>query len=98
LVDKIYANINKYYKGIKGTIDNEKYQEVIVMRITIDIDEKEIIADILESLLNTDKPAMKHILRSVIKEIVLSLDKKTAKIIAEKYVEIEHEINYQARD
>jgi hypothetical protein len=68
------------------------------MRITIDIDEKEIIADILESLLNTDKPAMKHILRSLIKEIVLSLDKKTAKIIAEKYVEIEHEINYQARD
>lgn len=66
------------------------------MRITIDIDEKEILAGIMESLLNSDKPAMKHILRSVIKEILISVDPKTVKLIAEKYVEIEHEINYQA--
>ena len=66
------------------------------MRITIDIDEKEILAGIMESLLNSDKPAMKHILRSVLKEIVLSVDQKTAKLIAEKYVAVEHEINYQA--
>jgi hypothetical protein len=65
------------------------------MRITIDIDEKELLAGIIESLLETDKPAMKHILRSVLKEIVLSIDTKTAKIIAEKFVEIEHEVNYQ---
>jgi hypothetical protein len=65
------------------------------MRITIDIDEKEIFAGILETLLDTDKPAMKHILRSIIKEAVLSVNHKTAKLIAEKYVEIEHEINYQ---
>ena len=68
------------------------------MRITIDIDEKEILAGIIESLLQTDKPAMKHVMKSVIKEIILSVDHKTAKIIAEKYVEIEREINYHARD
>jgi hypothetical protein len=65
------------------------------MRITIDIDEKELLAGIVESLLESDKTAMKHILRSVLKEIALSVDPKTAKIIAEKYVEIEHEINYE---
>jgi len=66
------------------------------MRITIDIDEKEILAGVMESLLDSDKPAMKHILRSIVKELALSIDHKTAKVIAEKYVEIEHEINYQA--
>jgi len=66
------------------------------MRITIDIDEKELLAGIIESLIDLDKPAMKHVLRSVVKEIALSIDKKTAQIIAEKYVQIEHEINYQA--
>ena len=68
------------------------------MRITIDIDEKEILAGIIESLIQTDKPAMKHVLKSLIKEIILSVDHKTAKIIAEKYVEVEREINFQARD
>ena len=52
----------------------------MIMRITID----------------ADKPAMKHVLRSIIKEIALSVDPKTVKVIAEKYVEVEHEINYQA--
>jgi len=66
------------------------------MRITIDIDEAEIAAGLIESALKSDKTVMKHILRSMIKEIALSVDKKTLKIIAEKYVEIEHEINYQA--
>ena len=66
------------------------------MRITIDIDEKEIVAGLIQSLMDIDKPAMKHVLRSVVKEIALSLDKKTMKILAEKYVDIEHEINYQA--
>lgn len=69
-------------------------QDVVTMRITIDIDEKEIITGIIESLLESDKPAMKHILRSVLKEVILSVDHKTAKIIAEKYLEVEHEINY----
>jgi hypothetical protein len=68
----------------------------MIMRITIDIDEKEILASMIQSLLDADKPAMKHVLRSIIKEIALSVDPKTVKIIAEKYVEIEHEINYQA--
>ena len=70
-------------------------EEVVVMRITIDIDEKELLAGVVESLLESDKPAMKHILRSILKEIALSVDHKTAKIIAEKFVEIEHEVNYQ---
>jgi hypothetical protein len=66
------------------------------MRITIDIDEKELLAGVIESLLDIDKPAMKHVLRSVVKELILSIDTKTAQIIAEKYVQVEHEINYQA--
>lgn len=68
------------------------------MRITIDIDEKEILAGMVESLVKTDKTVMKHILRSMVKELVLSVNKKTAKLIAEKYVEIEREINYQSRE
>ena len=71
---------------------------MIIMRITIDIDEKEILAGFIQSLLDADKPAMKHVLRSVIKEIALSLDPKTLRVIAEKYVELEHEINYQASE
>ena len=66
------------------------------MRITIDIDEKEIVAGIIQSIMDLDKSAMKHVLRSVIKELALSINKQTAKVIAEKYVEIESEINYQA--
>ncbi len=68
------------------------------MKITIEINEGELIAGVVESLVNSDKPAMKHILRSILKEIALSIDHKTAKIIAEKYVEIEHEINFKASD
>ena len=71
-------------------------KEVMNMRITIDIDEKEIVAGIIQSLIEVDKSAMKHVLRSVIKEIALSINKQTAKVIAEKYVEIESEINYRA--
>ena len=66
------------------------------MRITIDIDEKEIIAGLIQSIMEADKSVMKHVLRSIVKEIALSINKKTARIIAEKYVEIEREINYQA--
>ena len=66
------------------------------MKITIDLDEKELLAGMIESLLTSDKPAMKHVLRSVVKELFLSINRQTAKIIAEKYVEIEREINFQA--
>jgi hypothetical protein len=66
------------------------------MRITIDIDEKEIVAGVIQSIMDLDKSAMKHVLRSVVKELALSINKQTAKVIAEKYVEIESEINYQA--
>ena len=83
---------------IINQLGNLKISEVVNMRITIDIDEKEILAGLIESLLETDKPTMKHLLRSAIKEIILSVDHKTAKILAEKYVEIEHEINYQAAE
>jgi len=68
---------------------------VVHMKITIEIDEKELIEGFIKSLVRTDKPAMKHLLRSIVKELLLSLDRQTARIIAEKYVEIEHEINYQ---
>ena len=66
------------------------------MKITIDIDEKEIVAGIIQSVMDLDKSAMKHLLRTVVKELALSINKQTAKVIAEKYVEIESEINYQA--
>jgi hypothetical protein len=68
------------------------------MKITIEIDEKEVIAGLVESLIKSDKTVVKHLLRSMIKELVLSVNKKTAKLIAEKYVEVEHQINYLARD
>lgn len=64
------------------------------MKITIDMDETELLAGVIESLLKSDKGAMKHILRSIVKEVALSVDKKTLKILAEKYVQFEHEINY----
>jgi hypothetical protein len=66
------------------------------MRITIDIEEKELLAGLLESVIKTDKTVIKHLLRSMVKEAVLCINHKTAKLIAEKYVEIEEEINYQA--
>ncbi len=76
----------------------KKLCEVVMMKITIEIDEKELIAGLVESVIKSDKTIVKHLLRSMIKELLLSVNKKTARLIAEKYVEIEQQINYLPRD
>jgi len=64
------------------------------MKITIEIDEEEMMNKFVQALMDTDKPAVKRLIRGLIHESLLSLNPVTVKKIAEKFIEIESEINY----
>ncbi|UCE39155.1 MAG: hypothetical protein JSW00_08045 [Thermoplasmata archaeon] len=66
------------------------------MKITIEIDEKEIVEGIVEAAIDLDKEMVKRLLRGIITEAVLSLNAPTMHQMADKFIEIEHEINYRA--
>jgi hypothetical protein len=66
------------------------------MKITIEIDEKEIVEGIVKSAIDLDKEMVKRLLRGLLTEAVLSLNAPTMHQLADKFIEIEHEINYRA--
>jgi hypothetical protein len=66
------------------------------MKITIEIDEKEIVESLVEAAIDLDKDMLKRLLRGLITEAVLSVNAPTLHQIADKFIEIEHEINYRA--
>ena len=66
------------------------------MKITIEIDEKEIVEGLVEAAIELDKDTLKRLLRGIMTEAVLSLNAPTIHQIADKFIAIEHEINYRA--
>ena len=66
------------------------------MKITIEIDDKEIVEGLVEAAIELDKEMVKRLLRGIVTEAVLSLNAPTLHQIADKFIEIEHEINYRA--
>lgn len=66
------------------------------MKVTIEIDDKEIVEGLVEAAIDLDKEMVKRLLRGIITEAVLSLNAPTLHQIADKFIEIEHEINYRA--
>jgi hypothetical protein len=66
------------------------------MKITIEIDEKEIVEGLVEAAIDLDKDMVKRLLRGLITEAVLSVNAPTLHQIADKFIEVEHEINYRA--
>ena len=66
------------------------------MKITIESDEKEIVEGLVEAAIDLDKETVKRLVRGLITEAVLSVNAPTMHQIAEKFIEIEHEINYRA--
>jgi hypothetical protein len=66
------------------------------MKITIEIDDKEIVEGLVEAAIDLDKEMVKRLLRGIITEAVLSLNAPTLHQIADKFIEVEHEINYRA--
>jgi hypothetical protein len=66
------------------------------MKITIEIDEKEIVEGLVEAAIELDKETVKRMLRGLITEAVLSLNAPTMHQIVDKFITIEHEINYRA--
>jgi hypothetical protein len=66
------------------------------MKITIEIDEKEIVEGLVEAAIELDKETVKRMLRGLITEAVLSLNAPTMHQIVDKFIAIEHEINYRA--
>lgn len=66
------------------------------MKITIEIDEKEIVESLVEAAIDLDKDMLKRLLRGLITEAVLSVNAPTLHQIADKFIQIEHEINYRA--
>ena len=68
------------------------------MKITIEIDEKEIVEALAKAAIDLDKETLKRLLRGLITEATLSLNAPTMHQIADKFITIEHEINYRARE
>lgn len=66
------------------------------MKITIEIDEKEIVNGLVEAAIELDKEMVKRLLRGVLTEAIHSVNAPTLHQIADKFIEIEHEINYRA--
>ncbi|MEE9151657.1 MAG: hypothetical protein V3U20_07480 [Thermoplasmata archaeon] len=66
------------------------------MKITLEIDEKEIVKGLVEAAIDMDKETLKRLLRGLIMEAVLSVNTPTMHQIADKFIAIEHEINYRA--
>ncbi|UCE73182.1 MAG: hypothetical protein JSV56_09085 [Methanomassiliicoccales archaeon] len=66
------------------------------MKITIEIDEKEIVSGLVEAAIDLDKDTLKRLLRGLITEAVLSLNAPTMHELADKFIEMEHEINWRA--
>lgn len=67
------------------------------MKITIEIDEKEIVKSLAEAAIEMDKDTLKRLIRGLITEAVHSLNAPTMHQIADKFIAIEHEVNYRAR-
>jgi len=66
------------------------------MKITIEIDEKEIVEGLVEAAIDLDKETVKRLLRGLITEAVLSINAPTMHQLADKFIAIEHEINWRA--
>lgn len=66
------------------------------MKITIEIDEKEIVEGLVEAAIDLDKETVKRLLRGLTTEAVLSMNAPTMHQIADKLIAIEHEINWRA--
>ncbi len=66
------------------------------MKITIEIDEKEIVEGLVEAAIDLDKETLKRLLRGLMTEAVLSMNAPTMHQIADKFIAIEHEINWRA--
>ena len=66
------------------------------MKITIEIDEKEIVEGLVRAAIDLDKDTIKRLARGLITEAVLSINAPTMHQIADKFIEIEHEINWRA--
>lgn len=66
------------------------------MKITIEIDEKEIVESLVKAAIDLDRETLKRLLRGLITEAALSLNAPTMHQIADKFIEIEHEINWRA--
>lgn len=66
------------------------------MKITIEIDEKEIVEGLVEAAIDMDKATLKRLLRGLITEAVLSVNAPTMHQIADKFIAVEHEINWRA--
>lgn len=66
------------------------------MKITIEIDEKEIVEGLVRAAIDLDKDVIKRLLRGLMTEAVLSVNAPTVHQIADKFIEIETEINWRA--
>jgi hypothetical protein len=67
------------------------------MKVTIEFDEKELIKAFADAAIDMDKETLKRLIRGLITESVLSLNAPTMRQIADKFVTLEHEINYRAK-
>jgi hypothetical protein len=66
------------------------------MKITIEIDEKEIVEGIVRAAIDLDKETIKRLMRGLVVEGVHSLNAPTMHQIVDKFIEIEHEVNFRA--
>ena len=65
------------------------------MKITIEIDEKELMEHFIDAAIELDKDTVKRLIRGFINEVIYSLNPTTMRMIAEKFIDMENEINYR---
>lgn len=67
------------------------------MKVTVEFDEKELVKAIADAAIEMDKDTLKRLIRGLITEAILSLNAPTMRQMADKFVSLEHEINYRAK-
>ena len=65
------------------------------MKVTIEVDEKEIAMNLIAAIAETDKDLIKQMFRGAVHEALYSLNPATIKLIGRRIREIEHEMHYQ---
>ena len=65
------------------------------MKIVVEIDEDELIERMMKAAVNADKDLVKRLMNGLISELLASLKPPLMRRIADKFIDMESEINYR---
>ena len=77
-------------------ISNPDKADGDLMKIVIEMDEKEFLDNLLKAAMETDKEVVKKVMNGIMSELLASLNPTLMKKIAGKFIDMESEVNYRA--